>query len=219
MAGGIIIAAVPIGIRVNGLTGYFIQSDGLRRYNTGRSQYLHIFAAIRMRNRQLQCHHSAHGSTGCQQNLFNAQVIQQKHLRVHHIRDGHDRELQAIRFARFRISEHRSGTAFAAAQDIAANNEVFICVVSFSGSDCLFPPANGVVRSVAGYMRVTRQRVENQDRVGRVRVQFSISLISQRDAGKRIPAFQSELSFKSDCLTVPHIFLTPLASGIRRSGR
>ena len=114
--------------------------------------------------------------------------------------DGDDREIHIVKSAGVRIDRTRSGRTGAAADDVAADDEITVGIDRFAGTDHRVPPARlGIVGGMnPGDMRISGQRVFDQNRIAPVRRQRTVGFITDIDV-EQLPA-----AIQPQCVSVGH---------------
>ena len=85
------------------------------------------------------------------------------------------------------------GRALAAAQEVRAHDVQAVGVERLARADQVVPPAAAVrVAVVAGGVRVARQRVADEDAVGRARVELAVGLVGDLDGVQLLAGFEHE---------------------------
>ncbi len=131
--------------------------------------------------------HAAHRAADDAEELVDAEVVDEPHLRVHHVADGDDGKMQAVGLAGLRIDGGRPGGAHAAAEDVGADDEEAIGVDRLAGSDERLPPAGLLGHGMlARHVLVARQRVADEDGVGLGGVERAVGLVRDRDRRQAI---------------------------------
>ncbi len=191
----VVVAAPPVGVGHDGLAADLVEGDGLRGLPRRRGQRHAQVHAFRVRDGPLQHLHAAHGAAHRGEQLLDAEVVQKHRLRVHHVRDGDDGEVGAVRPARRGVLAGRPRRTAAAADDVAADHEVLVGVQALAGTDEHVPPARAfVVGAVAaGHVRVAGQGVRDEDGVVLGLAERAVRLVGERERGERAAAFQGEL--------------------------
>ena len=110
----------------------------------------------------------------------DAEVVDQKFLRPHHVLNRDDRKIHAVGFSRVGIDGTRPCRAGTPPENVAADDEVFLRVKRTSRADHLVPPAGLPVIFVvtARQMRVPCQRMFHKNGVACIRIQGPIGLIT-----------------------------------------
>ena len=215
----VVAAAVPIGIRVDRLPRQFVQRDGLRGTARGRRQHDRAAHPLGIGRTPLQRLHPAQAAAGHGQQLFDAQLVQQPPLRLHHVGHRHDRKRQPVRPARPRIDRSGPRAAVAAAEHVGAHDEITIRVERLAGTYRGLPPAGSLPRNLGmrGHVRVARKRVADQDRVVFPLVQLPVGLVGQIDGPKRGSALKPH--FRRDGLDPDRAHAVPRFRFPPRAGR
>jgi hypothetical protein len=127
--------------------------------------------------RPLQGLHAPHGAAGDTEELVDLQMLDQELLGPHHIGDGDDGKTEAVGPSRGGVGVTGPGGAHAAAQHIAADDEIALGIERLAGADHLLPPAGPPGdRILADQELVPGQRMAGQDGIGACRVQLAIGL-------------------------------------------
>ena len=108
-------------------------------------------------------------------------MIDQHFLEAHHVADGDDRELHRVGAAGRGVDRAGARRAAAAAEDVRAEDEVFVGVEGFAGADHVVPPAGLAFVADAGGVRVAGEGVQDQDRVRFGGVQFAVGFVGDVD--------------------------------------
>ena len=120
------------------------------------------------------------------------------------VSDGHLRETSAPGLA-VRSERDGAGTATASTENVDGDDEVLVGVECCAGADDSWPPTRGglPVASIADDVRITRERVLDEDDVRRVVVQLAPALVGHDDIRQRAATFENDVS-QSDgsCLRV-----------------
>ena len=148
-----------------------------------------------MRDRQLEHLHAAHRAADRGEELADAEVVEQQHLRVHHVLDGDHREVGAVGLAGGGVLRGRPGAPAAAADDVGADDEVLVGVEPLAGTDHHVPPARALVaRAVQPcHVGVPGERVGDEDGVVLALAQRAVGLVGQRERRQRAAPFEGEL--------------------------
>lgn len=177
-AGLEIFAALPFRIGHYRLSADLVEGDVLRgvaRAGGDRQRREHALGVAR---RPLQNLHAAHRATDDGKQSVDAEMVDQHHLRPHHVADCDDGQVEAVGFPRRRIYRGRPGRAEAAADDVGADDEKAVGVDDLARPDQHIPPAGLAGHRIAvGDVLVAGQRVADKDRVGPRFVEFAIGLI------------------------------------------
>src|SRR5262245_6624221 len=112
-------------------------------------------------------------------------MIEQHGLGAHHVPDCDNREVEAPRFARFRIRRRGPSGAHAGTQDIRTDYEIALGIDRSAWADHRLPPTCFPGhRMHTRDMLVTGQRMANQHRVRPLRVERSIGLVGNLEWGE-----------------------------------
>ena len=114
--------------------------------------------------------------------MRNAEQINEALLHVDHVLHGHEREVAAVRLAGFRIDRDGPGRATAAAENVRANHEEALGIEGLTRADHTFPPAEIVVGVVTCRVRVSCDRMADEDRVVPLGVQGAVGFVGNLDA-------------------------------------
>jgi hypothetical protein len=138
-----------------------------------------------MGGRPLQRLHPAHGAAGDAEELVDLQVIDQELLGPHHVGHGDDGKAEAEGPAGRGIGVARAGGAHAAAEHIAADDEVALGIERLAGADHLIPPAGPARdRMLADQELIAGQRMADHDGVGAGGIQPPIGLIGDGEGAE-----------------------------------
>ena len=175
----------PFGIGHHGLTAHFMEGDVLRGVTRRRRDGHGAEDALGIGGRPLQHLHAAHGAARHAKELVDAQAVDEHGLSPHHVADRHDRQVEPPGATRRGIDGGGASGAHAAAQHIRADDEIAVGVDGLARAHHDLPPA-GLARHRMDirHMLVARQGVADEHRVGLVRVQGSIGLISDGEGGQ-----------------------------------
>jgi hypothetical protein len=95
--------------------------------------------------------------------------------------------------ARRRVERRRSGGAVAAAEDVAADDEVLADVERLAGTDQRVPPARHLALAVPPRgVRRARQRVADEHRVVAAGVELAVGLVGHRDVVEAPPELEPQ---------------------------
>ena len=186
----VIVAAAPVRIGHDGLAADLVEGDVLRGMPGGRRDRHGAEHAVGVARGPFQHLHAAHRSADDAEQLVDAEVIDQAHLRIDHVADGDDGEVEAVGLARARVDRGGPRRAHAAAEDVGADDEEAVGVDRLAGADERRPPA-GLAghRVLARDVLVARQRVADEDGVGLVGVERAVGLVGDartaRATGRR----------------------------------
>ncbi len=111
---------------------------------------------------------AAHAAAHEQVDLFNAQMPAQQDMRLHHIANGNERELVIERFAGSRIDAQRPRGAVAGADDIGANDKIFLRIDHFTRANNAFPPVGSIGIGCEGMADPYHFAVRAQGSIGMV---------------------------------------------------
>src|SRR5690348_14592018 len=112
-------------------------------------------------------------------------MIKQHGLRTHHVADGDNRKVEAPGLAGFRISGGRTGRAHAGSNHVRADYKITVRVDRFAGPNHGLPPTSFLGdRMKARNVLVARKCVADQYRVGTVRIELAVSLVSDLERGQ-----------------------------------
>ena len=113
----------PVGIGHDGLPPDLVKSDVLRGVPCSRGDGNGRVDPMGVTGRPLQHLHATHRSADDTEELIDAEMIDQRHLRVHHVADGDDREIEAPGLAGHGVDAGRARRAHAAAEHVGADDE------------------------------------------------------------------------------------------------
>ena len=129
--------------------------------------------------------HAAHGPPDEAGPPIDPELVRQGDLDGHLVADGDQREAGAVRTA---VRRERRGTGgpLAPAEHVRAHDVIAVRVDGRAGSDQALPPARRRMPDARGpgRMGVTRQRMQDEDRVGPGPVQLTPRLVGDRHVGK-----------------------------------
>ena len=110
-------------------------------------------------------------------------MVNQTFLRFNHISYRNHRKIQIVQFAGSRIHRTRSGGTGTAADNIGADNKIFVGIDRFTGADHLIPPARFFIfRGVAAAdVSVSGQGMRYQHRVGTVGIERTGGFVADVD--------------------------------------
>ena len=190
----IIIAPLPARVGHDCLPSQLVKTDILRRMAAGRSHHEHAFSAFGPVRRQAQRLHPAHRSPDHRVQPFDAERIEQSHMRAHHVANGDDRETHGIRLPV--VGEAGGpGRPHAAADHIGADYVETVGVDRLARAHHTFPPAGLAGQWMrAGDILVAGQRMAQQDRVRSVLGQRPVGLIGDLDTRQYAPAIERQRS-------------------------
>lgn len=124
-----------------------------------------------------QAQHAAHAGAHTSVELLDSEVIEQSKLGTFHIFHGEDGEPGRISLAICRVDGRRTGRSIAAADDIGADDEVFVRVQRLSRAYKLLPPARLRIGLCTVGMAGSRQTRVQQHSIALVGIECSPSLI------------------------------------------
>ena len=170
----LIVAALPVGIGHDRLTAHFVERDVLRGMARGGRDRQRGDDALGIARRPLQHLHAAHRAAGDAENFLDAERIEQHRLRAHHVADGDDGKVEAVRLAGRRIDFGRPRRAHAAADDIGADDEEAVGVDGLARPDHRVPPAGLAGDGMAARRRTGRRVSAWQTSTALLRAAFSV---------------------------------------------
>ena len=138
-------------------------------------------------------------------------MIHQFFLRVDHIGNRENGKIHSVLLAGSRVLRTGARGAGTAANDVGTDDEVFVGVECFAGTDHCVPPAGLFIGFgvVARNMRVTGKRVFDQNCIVAFRREPTVSFITEIDRGEELsalkaqPLFKREIPGRHDSDTVP----------------
>ena len=103
-----------------------------------------------------------------------------------------------------RVNRGRPRAPFTAAEDIGADDKIFIRIEGLARSDRIVPPARfAIVRRVpSGDVGVAGEGVADENRVAAIRVQGPVGLVRQSKRSEGCPALQAKLLVERHLLRV-----------------
>ncbi len=137
--------------------------------------------------------HAAHRAADDAEQLVDAEMVDQQLLRLDHVADGDDREMQPVGLAGRRIDLLGADGAHAAAQEVRADDEIFVGVERLARPDDIVPPAALPGQRVdAGEELIAGQGMAHQDGVGFIAIEPAIGLIGQGKGPEIEPGIELE---------------------------
>src|SRR6185312_2299002 len=106
-------------------------------------------------------------------------MIHQHFLKTYHVTDRDDGKVHRIRAARFRIDRGRAGGPPASAENVRAEDKIFVRIERLAWTNHVVPPAglSGVLADPSG-MSIARERMDDEDGIVFRGVQLAVGLIS-----------------------------------------
>ena len=187
-----VIAVIPLCIGHDGFAADPVEGNGLSSDLNGSGDRRHAADHFRIQDRPLTRQHAPHGAADHAKQFFDPEMVYKPFLRPDHIRDRDDRKTHPVRLAGVRIDRTRARGTGAAAQNVAADNEIFIGIERTAGSDLGIPPAGFAVRfrMEPRQMRIAGQSMFHQNRIGLVGIERAVGLITDIDAAQRPAAIE-----------------------------
>ena len=186
LARGVVIAAVPRGIVFDELDLRALDADLPGAGAGPDAQDQRAADLVGVHQRPLQRAGAAQGAADDRHDRLDAEFLQRHALDGDGVAHRNRREARTPRAA-VRVLRRRAGGAAAPADDVGADDAVLVGVQRPAGADHAVPPARRRMLLVARArgMRVTRQRVLQQDDVRRVGVEAAPPLEGDGDVRDR----------------------------------
>ena len=189
LAERMIVAAAPVGIGHHGLASDLMEGDVLRGMPGGRGDRHGREHAIRVARGPFQHLHAAHRPADDAEQLVDAEMVDEAHLRIHHVADGDDGEIQPVWLACVRVDRCRTGRAHAAAENVWADDEVAVGIDRLAGADKRRPPTRLLGYGVlAGDVLVAGQGMADEDGVRLGGIERAIGLVGNGDRRQELIA-------------------------------
>ncbi len=209
-AGAVVVAALPGWIAHDGLPRDRVPCDALRVQGVRAGDRHDGINLIREQHRPFQCLHPAERAAGHRREPLDAELVEERALGPHHVRDGDHGEVRPVRLARRRVDRGRPGRAAAAAEQVRGNDEEAVGVERLARADHPVPPAEALAgravavdgaepvtgalcgrrRRAARRVGVTAERVADQDYVVPLRGQGAVGLVRDANRVKFSPAVE-----------------------------
>ena len=200
-SGAVVVAALPVRIGGDGVARDRIPGDALRVERVRARDGNDRVDLIAVLHGPLERLHAAERAAGDGGQPRDPELIQERALGPHHVRDRDDWKVGPVGPARCRVRRRRSRCAAAASQEIRADDEESVGVERLAGADHAVPPAQAAAaaavallgaeavpgalrgrrRREAGGVGVSAQRVADQDDVVARRRQRPIGLVGDAD--------------------------------------
>ncbi len=162
-----------------------VEGDVLRRVARPRGDRHRGEDPLGVARRPLQHLHAAHGAADTEEQVADAEPIEQHRLGADHVADGHQGEVEPVGPARRRVDGGRTRRAHAGADDVGADDEVAVGVDGLARPHQGLPPAALTRhRMGVGEVLVAGQRVADQDGVGAVRVEGAGRPVGDLEGGE-----------------------------------
>ena len=212
-AGAVEVTALPVRVAHDGVAGDCVERDALRPERRGGSDADDTADGLRVGHRPLEALHPAQRAAGDREQSLDAErLAQEPALRAHHVGDGDDREVAAVRQPRGGVRGRRAGGAAAATDQVRRDNEIPVRVERLAGADHPVPPAEpgagldatvvrleaversrGVgVGAPAGGVGVTGERVADEDDVAAVGRERAVGLVGDAHRGQHCAHLELE---------------------------
>ena len=149
-----------------------------------------------------------HRGTSDHDELVDPKTLDQGLLDIDEIADGHDREIERVRLAGIGIDRGRAcGRGLGVAcvevhQRVGGEDEILVGINRLAGADDRVPVAgSGIGGGIfAGGVRIGREEMADQDRVGFVGVERAVALPADLDVLQRAPALRGVARQREDFL-------------------
>ena len=177
----------PVRVGHDGLPADFVEGDVLRRMPGGGGNRHGGRDPFGMTRRPGQHLHAAHGAADDAEQLVDAEMIDQRNLRLHHVADGDDRKIQAPGLAGLGVDAGRSRRAHAAAQHVGADDEEAVGVDGLARTHHGLPPAGLAGDGMrARHVLVAGQGMRDENGIRLRPIQDAIGLVGNA-VGRELP--------------------------------
>ena len=175
----------PVRVGHDRLPADLVEGDVLRGMPGGggnRHRGRHPFGMARRPRQHL---HAAHGAADDAKQLVDAEMIDQRHLRLHHVADGDDGKIQAPGLAGLGVDAGRSRRAHAAAEHVGADDEEAVGVDGLARTHHRLPPAGLAGDGMrARHVLVAGQGVRDQNGIRLCPIQDAVGLVGDAVGGE-----------------------------------
>ena len=112
-------------------------------------------------------------------------MIDDHFLQPHHVADGDHRKSHSVRLACRGVDRAGTCAAFAAAEHVGADDEIFFRIESLGRTDHVFPPT---ARPCG--MRIAAERMDDEDRIRFRGIQCAVSFVCRIDRRNSFAAIE-----------------------------
>ena len=188
-----VVAAAPVGVGHDRLAADLVKGDVLGRGARGGGDGHRREDLFGIAHGPVQRLHAAHGAADDAEQPADAEMVDEKFLRLDHVADGDDREIEAVGLVRRRIDFRRPHRAQTAAEKIAADDEIAVGIEGLAGPDHDVPPALlAGHRMIAGEELIAGEGMADEDGVRFRLVEPAVSLIGHGEGAERHPAVEAQ---------------------------
>ena len=218
--GAVVVTALPVRVGRDRVARDRVPRDALRLDRVGAGDRDDRVDLIGVEDRPLERLHAAERSARNGREPLDAELVEERALRPHHVGDGDDGEVRPVRLAGRRVDGRRPGRPAAPSEQVRGDDEVAVGVERLAGADHAVPPAEplaaGTVtvfgaEAVAGALlgrrlreargvRVAAQRVTDEDHVVACRRERPVRLVGDPDRMQLAPAVEPERTRKVEVL-------------------
>ena len=218
--GAVVVTALPVGVGHDRVARDRVPRDALRLDRVGAGDRDDRVDLVGVQDRPLERLHAAERSARNGREPLDAELVEERALRPHHVGDGDDGKIRPVGLAGRRIDGRRPGRPAAPSEEVRGDDEVAIGVERLAGADHAVPPAEPLVaRTVTIFgaeavaracrrrrlreprgVRVAAQRVTDQDHVVACRRERPVGLVGDADRMQLAPAVEPERLRKVEIL-------------------
>ena len=208
----VVVAALPVGIGGDGAAGDGIPGDALRVKRVGARDGDDRVHLIGVPHGPLERLHPAQRPSGHRVQPCDPQLVEERPLCPHHVRDGDDRKVRPVGTPRGRVRGRGSRGAATAAEQVGTHHEEAVGVERLARTDHPVPPAEAAALAAvalfgaeavsggrrcrsgreAGRVRVAAQGVAYEDDVVAARPERPVGFVRDSNPMELLPAIEGQ---------------------------
>ncbi len=160
----VVVAGIPVGVRDDRVAADDVEGEGLRVEACGRGDHNPFADLAGIADQPFEHLHAAEAAAHHRREPRDAELTQAEAVHLDDVSDRDFGEGGAVGLPGLRIDRRGSGGAFAAAEDVGADDLVAPGVDAFAGPDHALPPTRGLslARPQPGDVGVTGERMADE---------------------------------------------------------